>query len=92
MEETDRSKLVEELTLALLYLTSFTEKPNPDTRFAWKTHDWAALDALAEDGFIVPPRCKRTYSRQLTDEGIEKAKQLLEKISPALGFSKKIDD
>ena len=51
MERSQRERLTEELTLVLLYLTSFTEKQCPNVRMAWKTHDWTALDDLAEDGF-----------------------------------------
>lgn len=48
MERSQRERLTEELTLVLLYLTSFTEKQCPNVRMAWKTHDWTALDDLAE--------------------------------------------
>ena len=88
MDKDARSQLIEELTLVLLYLTSFTEKENPDARFAWKSHDWDAMDSLVDDGYMYAPKCRRTHSRQLTEEGIEKAKTLLELLSPALGFSK----
>ena len=47
MERSQRERLTEELTLVLLYLTSFTEKQCPNVRMAWKTHDWTALDDLA---------------------------------------------
>ena len=46
MERSQRERLTEELTLVLLYLTSFTEKQCPNVRMAWKTHDWTALDDL----------------------------------------------
>lgn len=67
MERSQREKLTEELTLVLLYLTSFTEKQCPNVRMAWKTHDWTALDDLAEDGFMVPPHNRKNYTRYLTD-------------------------
>lgn len=88
MERSQRERLTEELTLVLLYLTSFTEKQCPNVRMAWKTHDWTALDDLAEDGFRVPPHNRKNYTRYLTDEGVEKAKELLEQIGPSLGFKK----
>ena len=66
MERSQREKLTEELTLVLLYLTSFTEKQCPNVRMAWKTHDWTALDDLAEDGFMVPPHNRKNYTRYLT--------------------------
>lgn len=92
MERSQRERLTEELTLVLLYLTSFTEKQCPNVRMAWKTHDWTALDDLAEDGFMVPPHNRKNYTRYLTDEGVEKAKELLEQIGPSLGFKKKIGE
>ena len=69
LEKTERDKLIDELTLALLYLTSFTEEGKPDVRMSWKSHDWTAMD--------------------LTNEGIEKAKELLDHVGPSLGFNKK---
>ena len=76
MEKTERDKLIDELTLALLYLTSFTEEDKPEVRMSWKSHDWTAMDRLVEDGFI-------------TNDGIEKAKELLDRLGPSLGFAKK---
>lgn len=89
MERSQRGKLTEELTLVLLYLTSFTEKQCPNVRMAWKTHDWTAMDRLVDDGFIEKPKCMRKHSRVLTNEGIEKAKELLDHVGPSLGFNKK---
>ena len=40
LEKTERDKLIDELTLALLYLTSFTEEDKPEVRMSWKSHDW----------------------------------------------------
>ena len=80
MEKTERDKLIDELTLALLYLTSFTEEGKPDVRMSWK---------LVDDGFIEKPKCMRKHSRVLTNEGIEKAKELLDHVGPSLGFNKK---
>lgn len=39
LEKTERDKLIDELTLALLYLTSFTEEGKLDVRMSWKSHD-----------------------------------------------------
>ena len=89
LEKTERDKLIDELTLALLYLTSFTEEGKPDVRMSWKSHDWTAMDRLVDDGFIEKPKCIRKHSRVLTNEGIEKAKELLDRIGPSLGFAKK---
>ncbi len=46
--EYDKNK-VDEVVLALLYLTMFDDKPG---RRAWKSHDWDALDRLHEKGYI----------------------------------------
>ncbi len=91
MEKTERDKLIDELTLALLYLTSFTEEDKPEVRISWKSHDWSAMDRLVDDGFIEKPKCMRKHSRVLTNEGIEKAKEVLDRIGPSLGFNKKTD-
>ena len=55
----------------------------------WKSHDWTAMDRLVDDGFIEKPKCIRKHSRVLTNEGIEKAKELLDHVGPSLGFNKK---
>ena len=89
MEKTERDKLIDELTLALLYLTSFTEEGKQDVRMSWKSHHWTAMDRLVDDGFIEKPKCMRKHSRVLTNEGIEKAKELLDHVGPSLGFNKK---
>ena len=46
LEKTERDKLIDELTLALLYLTSFTEEDKPEVRMSWKSHDWTAMDPV----------------------------------------------
>ena len=89
LEKTERDKLIDELTLALLYLTSFTEEYKPYVRMSCKSHDWTAMDLLVEDGFIEKPKCLRKQSRVLTNDGIEKAKELLDRLGPSLGFAKK---
>lgn len=85
----EREELIDELTLVLLYLTSFTDEKEPGKQCAWKGHDWEALDQLVKDGFLEPPKCMRTHRRYLTNEGIEKAKEVLNRIAPSLGFSDK---
>ena len=86
MGKTERDKLIDELTLALLYLTSFTEEGKPDVRMSWKSHDWTAMDRLVDDGFIEKPKCMRKHSRVLTNEGIEKAKGGTDVVQEFLGF------
>ena len=91
MESTERDKLIDDLTLALLYLTSFTKEDKAGVRMSWKSHDWTAMDRLVGDGFIEKPKCMRKHSRVLTNEGMEKAKELLDRVGPSLGFNKKKD-
>ena len=66
---------VEEMVLALLYLTTF--KVGPGLR-AWKSHDWSALDGLHEKGYISNPASK-AKSVVLAEEGARLSKELFEK-------------
>ena len=72
--EIDKKK-VDEITLALLYLTTFKDKYGLRT---WKSHDWDVLNRLHESGYIHDPVSK-AKSVMLTDEGAERSKLLLEK-------------
>jgi hypothetical protein len=62
--EYDKDK-VDETTLALLYLTSFTDEYG--TR-AWKGMAWEVLDRLYEQGYIHDPKGK-AKSVALTEIG-----------------------
>ena len=66
---------VDEVVLALLYLTTFEDRRIPR---AWKGHDWGALNRLHEKGFIGDPRSK-AKSVVLTDEGMEQSRILFNK-------------
>jgi len=66
---------VDEMALALLYLTTFKDKHGLR---AWKTHSWDVLDRLCESGFIDEPATK-AKSVRLTEEGAERSKRLFEK-------------
>ena len=72
--EIDKDK-VDEITLALLYLTTFEDKHGLR---AWKGHDWDALNRLHASGYIDDPVSK-AKSVMLTDEGAERSKRLFEK-------------
>ena len=63
---------VDEMILALLYLTSHGDKYG--TR-AWKSLDWDAMDRLHEKGYIGNPKSK-TKSVVLTKEGEELSREL----------------
>ncbi|HXY48371.1 MAG TPA: DUF6429 family protein [Terriglobales bacterium] len=66
---------VDEMTLALLFLTTFKDKYGLR---AWKSHSWDVLDRLHESGYIYDPATK-AKSVMLTDEGAERSKGLFEK-------------
>ena len=70
---------LEELTLLLLYLTSWREKITPDiwAQRAWKGYNFDILDSLEKKGYIT--NSKRAKSVGLTDEGIEQAKAIRKK-------------
>jgi len=70
--ELDTSK-IDNAVLALLYLGLH------DGARAWKGFDWGALNRLHEQGYITDPRGK-AMSVLFTEEGLERAKQLLEKL------------
>jgi hypothetical protein len=74
--EYDKNK-VDEVTLALLFLTSFRQ----DKRFAmqaWKGHDWDTMNRLHEKGYISNPKSK-AKSVVLTEEGEKLSEELFEK-------------
>jgi hypothetical protein len=73
--EYDKDK-VDEMVLALLFLTMFDEK-HFGTR-AWKSLDWDALDRLHEKRYIADPRGK-VKSVVMTEVGAKRAKELFEK-------------
>lgn len=72
--EIDKEK-VDEMTLALLYLTTFEDKHGLR---AWKGHDWDVLNRLHASGYIDDPVSK-AKSVMLTDEGAQQSKRLFEK-------------
>ena len=65
---------VDDMILALLYLTSSTDKYG--TR-AWKGLDWQVLDRLYKKGYISDPR-EKVPTMQLSDAGAKRSKQLFE--------------
>ncbi|HEX3656569.1 MAG TPA: DUF6429 family protein [Pirellulales bacterium] len=68
--ELDESK-IDDAVLALLYLGLH------DGVRAWKGFDWDAMDRLYEREFISDP-CSKAESVVFTDQGLERARQLLE--------------
>jgi hypothetical protein len=69
-------QIVKDLTLLLLYLTSWEEKVFDDFTIcrAWKGFRFEALDALEEAGYINQTR--RAKSVTLTEAGCERAQAL----------------
>ena len=69
-------QIVQDLTLLLLYLTSWEEKVFDDftVHRAWKGYLFEVLDALEEAGYINQTR--RAKSVTLTEEGCERARAL----------------
>jgi len=72
--EYDKDK-VDDMMLALLYLTTFQDGP---ILRAWKGMDWDISDRLHEKGYIGNPRGK-TKSVVLTEEGAKRSRALFEK-------------
>lgn len=82
MNELSPDQALHDLTLALIYLTRFTEGRGKKTDFweakefkAWKSYDWDTLDQLNEEGLISDTH--RSKSLWLTEEGANKAKEIL---------------
>ncbi len=77
----DPELAIHDMTLALLYLTRFTEnggrfKTASELPRAWKSYDWEVLDKLSEEEYTIDRHGNK--SLYLTDEGIQKAKEILE--------------
>ena len=72
--EYDRDK-VDEVTLALLWLTSFKD---PAGVRAWKGQDWETMDRLHSKGYISDPKSK-AKSIVLSEEGERRARELFER-------------
>jgi len=69
---------IKELTLLLIYLTSWKEDVGlTKIQRSWKGYPFAALDELNEEGYIDGN--KRAKSVYLTEEGLGKAKELMRK-------------
>jgi hypothetical protein len=66
---------VDEITLALLWLTSFKD---PVGVRAWKGQDWDTMERLYAKGFISDPKSK-AKSVVLSKEGEKRSKELFAK-------------
>ena len=71
-------KTIKELTLLLIYLTSWQEDAGlTKVKRSWKGYPFEVLDELNEEGYISGS--KHAKSIYLTEEGLSKAKDLMEK-------------
>ncbi|WP_444979488.1 DUF6429 family protein [Halobacillus andaensis] len=69
---------MDELTLLLLYLTSFKEEEGPiEALRSWKGYPFSSLDELREAGYIVGGN--RSKSVFLKEEGEKMAQELMKK-------------
>jgi hypothetical protein len=77
-EEADEA-LLEDLTLLVIYLSSWEEELAADltVRRAWKGYLFEVLNALEEKGYISQTR--RAKSLTLTEAGVERAEQIEER-------------
>ena len=75
MEIEINEEKVDEAVLALLYLTTFKDKPYWR---AWKGHNWDSLSRLHQKGYISDPATK-AKSVVLTEEGAKRSQDLFEK-------------
>lgn len=73
--EVDQEK-VDDMVLALLYLTTFEDKLRLR---AWKGHNWDALDRLYRKEYISDPATK-AKSVFLIEAGAKRSRELFEKL------------
>jgi hypothetical protein len=66
---------VDEITLALLWLTGFKD---PDGVRAWKGQDWDTMERLHTKGYISNPKSK-AKSVVMTEEGEKRSRELFAK-------------
>jgi DNA-binding PadR family transcriptional regulator len=70
-------KTIKELTLLLIYLTSWQEDAGLKVQRSWKGYPFEVLDKLNEEGYI--DGSKHAKSVYLTEEGLSKVKELMKK-------------
>ena len=69
---------IDELTLLLLYLTSFKDDYGlGEAQRSWKGYPFESLNELSKNNLILDS--KRSKSVYLTDDGIEEAMKLIKK-------------
>ena len=71
-------KAIKELTLLLIYLTSWQEEAGSvKVQRSWKGYPFEILDELREEGYLTER--KTAKSVYLTEEGLDRAKELMKK-------------
>jgi len=71
-------KAIKELTLLLIYLTSWQEEAGSiKIQRSWKGYPFEILDELRDEGYLTGR--KTAKSLYLTEEGISMAKELIKK-------------
>ncbi len=78
----ESQELIEELTLLLLYLSSWEEQSGPSqgARKAWKGYTFTTLNGLEDRGLIHQSRKARSIT--LTEEGIALAREIEMRFRP----------
>lgn len=83
MDKKEANVVLEELTMIMLYLSSFKETgrfSDSDALLAWKGYDFNVLNKLDDKDYIRQgAHPSRTKSVHITDEGIKKAEELMKK-------------
>ena len=85
MGKKTRQETIDELTLALLYLTRFNDREG--SRFneiAWKNYDFDSIERLDKDEYIINPKRSRGGGYKyayLTEKGREKARDILKDLN-----------
>jgi hypothetical protein len=78
MNEKKLEETIKELSLMLLYLTSWKENEfGLRYQRSWKGYDFGILDQLTDEDLIRGAH--RSKSVMITEEGIKKAKELLKR-------------
>ena len=84
-----RQEAIDDLTLALLYLTRFQDgEGNRYDEIAWKNYDFDAIDRLDEAELIINPKRKRGGSYKyayMTEAGRIKAREILASFDVSTG-------
>lgn len=73
-----------DLTLALIYLTRMSEQRNGSDLWdikdfrAWKNYEWDTVDKLDEEGLVSSKHGNK--SLWLTEDGVKKAREILDRL------------